>query len=260
MMKVLYTEKNHLLLAITTMNQRIQLIYKNKGKLLDALNSVDIELVDEPTFSENKVMFITPARNDFFTKIKIDPVGKHTEDLTIPDFKDSDRFYNLAKGKNAPFLILDDKFSLMRGNVMSKYLERVESNFRSVYRENAKEIFDLDNTKGIDHPVNLISLSDIVFKKLLSPAEDWYYLQQTKLATIDEEYLNARNLTLIDQVDLPFTKNELEKFVDSRNAVMHFRVLTKNDAVMIAKTAEKIQIYKWSRLLRDLLKNRPAKT
>ncbi len=258
-MKVLSTKDNHLLLSITTIDQRIQLSYKNKRVLLDALNKVDIELVDEPIFSENKIVFITPARNDFFTKIKIDPVGKYTEDLTIPDFKDSDRFYNLAKGKNAPFLILDDKFSLSRGNVMSKYLERVESNFRSVYRENTKEKFDLDATKGIDHPINLTSLSDIVFKKLLSPAEDWYYLKQTKLATTDEEYLKARNLTLIDQVDLPFTKNELEKFVDARNAVMHFRVLTKNDAVMIANTAEKIEIYEWTRLLRDLLKNRSAK-
>lgn len=251
-MKIEISNENAILQSLNQIDQTIEVVYKEKQRAVDALEATSLVLERELYINEKENRIVLVPKKKYVTaKYEVLPDLSRKVPVIIADFEDSEKFYELAHGTNSPFVILEDRFSGRRRSVVLEHIERIETDFRGVYLKHAGREFDI-NTKGIDHPINELSLSDLVFKKLLSSADEEYYLENIKHATDDKEILSARSLTKLDQLGLPFSKTELESFIDKRNKVMHFRVLTTKDVFKILRVLEKLHKYNFSSLVKEI--------
>ena len=235
-------------------------MYKEENRAVHELNKLNLTLLTDIAIDRTKkTITIAPEYKSIGIEYKVDMNGTHKLEATIPDFDNSHELYELTRGKKSPFIILEDKYSSKRGAVMIEFLETIETDLRSIYLSESGREFDI-NVKGSNHPISETSLSVIIFDLLLSPAEDWFFIKKIKEAHEDDEIASARKLTLIDQLDLPYTKDELEGFVEARNSVMHFKVVTVEDTGKIINILEKMHGYQYNRILRKILKNHSDST
>ncbi len=248
--------KPDILLSLKLLDSYIEVQYKNRRKFLASLNSIDIVLEKVPVFDETqKVATLHPVLE--FREIKYTLYPDSDPDWSVSirpaDFHASDDFYNLAKGVNAPFKIIRDKFSIKRGISVMQYLGEIEIGLREAYLQHTNEQYS-KASKERDHPINSLTLSDMVFKELLSKSSNEFYLQKIKEATSNEDYLSARSLSRIDELGIPLTRDEFERLISARNAVMHFKVVTLDDVDNIISTVQKLHHYRYGRLIERYLR------
>lgn len=245
-----------IVISLTMHERRIELVYKEKSRLLEALDELDIEVdVDVIFDKKNMIASIHPIRSDQTITYKFHENLDSDIPVVVPDFKNSEALYKMARPKNAPFKILKDGYSIKRGQEMMVFLGDVETNLRYEYLSYDIKKFS-DFSVGSNCAINSLSLSDILVKELLSMSSDEYYISKINEATNIREYISARHLTKLNELGINLTDQDVRRFIDSRNSIMHFKVVTMKDCKNIISTMQVIQHHKFIKLMQEYIQDK----
>lgn len=246
-------------------NRSVVLSFENKADAERALGSIDdLEVSVKPLFQENKgLAYIYPLRlekdyeyNSLPARLTADLENYQAEVLKIPDFKGSKDFYSRLSARSSKVKILEDKFSEDRGEILFKYISQTEKGLRKRYHdfydvEELAKSRDYINRRP-DHFINYYGLSEMINDQLLAPSSNQFYIDKLSTASNVQEKLAARTFTRLDELDLPIDAEDLRQFAKIRNAVMHFRVVTYEEAEFLLRVSAFYQVKELERTLRDI--------
>lgn len=242
----------------------ISICFENLEKLNTQLDALDIEIYAEPYIEGNVLSFSPTASSKELTYYisrlpGTDESRWNPKQVFIADFPNSESFYNLFRGEKKTFKILTDDYSYKRAQVLYEYVADLEKTMRNWYARSYGG--DQINPKNKMHklPDHLIAQLDILefFQHVLfSPSSDDYFLENIKKASTSAALLSIRKATKSDEMKLPFSEEEYRKFAHIRNAVMHFKVITINDASFCLDFVSKFQAAHLSSIFMEVLKRR----
>lgn len=210
----------------------IQLVYEiatiTKSEVLPRLLS-ELERADcKLDFAEGTKQVATFIKQGQWL-VEIHP--EYVEGKPILDFGNSEEFYKYCCRKKSRMHIVRDEFSEKRAQKLYPLLSDLEGHFRVFV---VKIGFDLteyqsrNRGKGV-HLVSWLETSELFGSLLLNKASEEHYLKQVKQATTDDEFKDARGLTIADEFGYGGYKLFFAGLPELRNKVMHGRIITQQE-------------------------------
>lgn len=253
------------LLALLSFDREIEIEYTDLDKLQKKLDSVDVTLLEEVRINkDNRTISINPEPSNIAHEYKDVPAqfggnikGYKPIIIDIPDFNNSEQLYAVLSGDKSFGKIITDKYSSKRGALLYEYISRMEGQLRKEYIKQfgTTSINPSNyNSKLPDHKINQYGLFEMVEKELLSPASEDFYIKNVGLASSKEDLIKARKLTRLDEMKLPFSNEDFEHMRNVRNGVMHFRVITRQDAEKLLEIAARFENYTYGNLIKEMAK------
>lgn len=249
---------------LTAATNNIIFGYKDRTKAKALLEGVqDLELSSEPIFDENRrTATISPisvgsvVQYDYFPiELSKGLAGYKPREIVVSRFKGDEDVYQIAK-RNSDLKIIEDKYSARRGAVLFEYISEIEKglrqNYHTFYNTDELKRSRYHNSKAPDHFITYYTLSEMVNEQLLAPSSREYFLELLKSAVSIEEKVMARDSTRLEELEIPFSPDDLKKFITIRNAVMHFRVVTHQELTTLLDLAQRYQHYSMIRVLKLL--------
>lgn len=231
------------LIDLDAIGARKHIVVVANSKQLNQIKALLPELTSQPS----RIQEVSPNVYD----LAIDPIQVKVPKLIVAprmkdiaekeeasdhvlDFKTSAKFYKEAESKKG-FKILSDDFSLVRNIKLFEGFSVIEKRWRRLITEKlgvdsvvfAEKPQNYKN-KLPDHQVSQYSLSEFFESFLFSPAsEDYIKAEWQREEKKDiNAVLRMRKLTKIDELNFTLTREELIQLQRTRNACMHFRVIT----------------------------------
>ncbi len=253
---IINKESNYLTALLKTKSIAIE--YKRENEIKNFLNGIDLHLSWEPLFTEGKVSLrVRPISKDIVVdKLPPDKIfdevrDKSKESVSILDFESSDEFYDYFRSdKSGSPKIVSDDFSVERAKAMYGFIARIELGLRSSIEEQSDiKLLPKNFRRNLpDNKIAQIDLTEYLEKILLEKASDEFYLKYALGAESHDALIAARHMTIIQEKQLPFSEKEFRHFINIRNAVMHFRVVTYKDCLDLLGFYGKFEQYSLSKL------------
>lgn len=244
-------------------SKSITIEHGGEQKFRKILDDSDIELTTEPDFKVAGMvtLCIIPIYRDVV--VEKYPPGEifheirenSKEKVSIIDFKGSEKFYNcFRKDKPKSPKIVSDEFSVNRAKAMYEYIARIETKLRDGIKiDKELNIAPKNYKKNLpDSRLSQIDLTEYLERILLRKSSEDYFLKHALGAETHDELVAARNLTVLDEENLPYSEEDFRKFIRIRNAIMHFRVITHKDCEALLVFYGKFEQHNFEVLLQSI--------
>ena len=184
-------------------------------------------------------------------------------------FKDADSFYSLIKQEGSKrgranskqvIHLVNDPFSDSRADILYPKIRKIEQEFRIALLKHGVSIetSHLKNFRTGDHPLNMLDTYTLFNVYAQKPASDNYYLKKLAEATADKERVNARNLTVLDEMGFGNYRKSLAEISTIRNPVMHGRHISDEAFLKAYQDLTEIDRYIKSKQFMESVLNNPA--
>ncbi len=225
----------------TKYHYSIRIICDNPAGFVKELEAIDdLTLFEKPYCYKNSnevIVYPRPLNVKLrYYYLRIPGKSKNEwkyNDIVFEDFKGSKSFYAVfTKKKGAK--ILSDEYSNRRAKLLYEKVGALEQTLRTWYYDlyGLEKIDKGDKrTKDADHPIAQLELGKFFYSYLSEPPSDDFFLAKYGDARSEREVLQLKALTRFDEMFHDISKGEFSKFINIRNAIMHFKVLTISDAL-----------------------------
>ncbi len=251
-------------------DRAIELTYIRIKETKELLDSLDITLSTVPHYDKSqKTVTIYPIASYRQLEFRHTPnildeeVPSNNKQVVIPDFDGSNIFYNKIKSKNSPLKIVADKYSIKRAKTLYEYVGDIELSLRNVLRKGLSGAATLEvppknyRRSTPDDKISQLNLTEVVFNYLLKDSGDDFYLDRLYVAKSDKEKVLARSSTVMNEIELEIDPQDLRKFINIRNSIMHFKTISFSDAEVVIRVHEKLLHYKFIKLARSYIGRKP---
>ncbi len=262
-------ENANLIDSLLSSHRKITLSCDNENKGMLLLNDIEIELTTKPHYDASKKTLTVTLRETTeelsFSHIPesarsvFEEVGLDDASVRLPDFKGSNQFYaEISKG-SSPIKVVSDQFSTRRGARLFEMTGQIELALRDILYKDGRGLLESRGirpqnirSKSPDDPMAQYNLTEILEKYLLQLSSDSYYLSKLDVAEDDRDSIAARNSVILDELEVPVGQDEFKKYIKIRNAIMHFKVVTIDDAQTLISIHEKLLQYNFTKAMQGI--------
>lgn len=251
--------------ALTSYERSIDMSCKDSKCAIAYLQDIDIVLPSEPRVKDG-ILSITPyeiTQSIEYNNVppsftELFPEGLASQAVNVPDFESSEQFYKKISHKNSPLKIISDQFSIRRGEELFKIISNDELHLRRLVKKYSQNSTTSDQAPSnprkdsADDIVAQYGLFELLEKHLLRQSSSAFYLDRLNIAETDKDRLLARESTVVDELGMSVSKDDFNRYTRVRNAVMHFKVITHQDAVFMVGVHEKLIHYNFERVTREM--------
>lgn len=249
---------------LNTDSNNINISYKNRDEINSVLNKIEpLVLTKEPRFDDfTGIVSISPRTANVEYQFHLLPVrmrdkvkGYIPKRILIPYFEGDIQLYKLLSQRTSSCKIIEDEFSVLRGSILFEHISRIEKGIR----EEIVRFYNLDDAKKSTHHrkdtpdyfLNFFPLHELIDDYLLSPVSNQHFVELIREAKGKKsKILEARAKTKLEELNLPFSEDEILKFAKIRNKAMHFRVVTAEDSQELLGMAEEFDNFEYEKILK----------